>query len=166
MKPGQIVTYYPADNDQAVADRNSAKSFPAIITQTFEGSPRVNLIVFVWNGLSPVHSIEPVPEGMDMNEPHDHPYLEISEQSGFGEIGSEIMESIADTQKQLKEHADSFAEANEKIVKDVNEIIANQNEVIASLQKQFNETGARFNEVTIGLSKQIEGLEKSNSVTD
>lgn len=179
MKKGQIVTYYPGISDVAVADRNGANSFPAIITQLFEppvnentdadkvmNAPPLtaNLCVFLWNGMSPVLGVQLAPEGMDMNEPHENSYFAAdAESADLGDMGPQIMESIAKTQQQLETHAANYAEANKAIgeamnqnVKELTELCNGLIERIAVLEKSQSITDQTFGE----LDKRIKGLEK------
>lgn len=172
MKPGQLVKYYPADNDPAVADRNSAKFFPAIITQTFEGSPMLNLIVFVWNGISPVHSIQPIPEGLDINERHDTAYYGplsesdsmIDDDADINEKLKTVQDSIVETQRMLNQHAETYATANEAIGKAMNQNVQSLTELVNNYQNELSKRISDFageTSTAIGeMHKRVSDLEK------
>lgn len=172
MKPGQLVKYYPAVNDPAVADRNSAKFFPAIVTQTFDDSTRLNLIVFVWNGISPVHSIETVPEGLNVDEPHDHAYYgPLTDGDSMidddGDINVKLItvqDSIAETQEMLNRHAETYAEANKAIGEAMNQNVIELEKKVESIgaafHQEFNSEVARIDNALTEFDKRIKAIEK------
>lgn len=163
MKKGQIVMYYPGDKDIAIADKNGEKSFPAIITQTFDDSDRVHLAVFSWNGMSPALNIEPVPEAMDMNESHDHPYFGINPNADVSDLGPQIMESIQKTQTQLEDHAKEYADANQKIGEAMNENVVELTKLFNTLMDRIVhlEKADAVSDQAIGdLDKRIKSIEK------
>lgn len=48
VTPGRIVEFFP-NNNQLIKLPNSMTSAPAMVTQTFDGSPHVNLCLFTAN---------------------------------------------------------------------------------------------------------------------
>jgi len=156
-KIGTIVRYYPADNDGQIVDRNGAKFFPALITQTNEGDTRVNLCVFSWNGIAPVIGVDPVPENFDPDQPRDFGFYQVPDDAvnfGFGdaissEQAAEIAESIKKTQAMIESHAQSFDDVTKKIIDDcnhrievltdlVNNYSSDMSNRIAELEKRLN----------------------------
>lgn len=130
MKQGQIVTYHLADNDPSIADANGQRTFPAIITQIVHQSSEadeekkptcVHLGVFAWNGYAPVLHVNEIGEGFDVNAPRPVGLFSVpgEDVSGMGEFGSELIDSIRETNQKLEEHSKSFAESNQQTLEAV-----------------------------------------------